>query len=107
MSNRVILPSAWASSFLQQFSFYLTETPSGVDHDQALLEELLGKVKSTPTASTKSNVHQFKTPDSSFTTNLTSNGASQCKSSPTQNPFRKSTGIKRPAAKQVNYWVLI
>ena len=82
----------------------LPETTSGVDQDQ-VLEELLGKVKSTSKPSTKSNIHPFKAPESAFSPNLASNGLSQCKTSPIQNPFRKSTGIKRPMAKQVNYVV--
>ena len=96
---------SWYVGNYQQFYIYSSETSSGVDQDQ-VLEELLGKVKSTPNFSTKSNVHPFKTPQSAFNSNLASNGLLQCKTSPIQNPFRKNTGMRRPAAKQVQYLVL-
>ena len=75
------------------------DTPSGIDQDQ-VLEELLGKVKSSKTGE-KSGINPFKTPDIS---NMTQNYSNSSPNSipQEQNPFRKNTGIKRVIAKQVN-----
>ena len=75
------------------------DTPSGIDQDQ-VLEELLGKVKSSKTGD-KTGINPFKTPEASNMTN-TFVIASPNSKPQEQNPFRKNTGIKRGIAKQVS-----
>ena len=75
------------------------DTPSGIDQDQ-VLEELLGKVKSSKTGD-KTGINPFMTPEASNMTNTFVNASPNSKP-PEQNPFRKNTGIKRGIAKQVS-----
>ena len=71
----------------------------GIDQD-SVLEELLGKVKSNKVAS-KQSAHPFKRPDVAMSQNIPFNEIST-KNNQIQNPFRKSTGIKR-SLKEVVY----
>ena len=72
----------------------------GIDQD-SVLEELLGKVKSNKVASNQS-AHPFKRPDVAMSQNVPFNEISTSKNNQIQNPFRKSTGIKR-SLKEVAY----
>ena len=77
----------------------MVDATSGIDQDQ-VLEELLGKVKSSKTTE-KSGINPFKTPESFNVHHSVINSPNN--TTQQQNPFRKSTGIKRATPKQVSH----
>ena len=91
MSDYIIITLLLSSNF--------ADGSCGIDQD-SVLEELLGKVKSNKVAS-KQSAHPFKRPDVAMSQNIPFNEIST-KNNQIQNPFRKSTGIKR-SLKEVVY----